>query len=125
MIVLMFRPQWVELILQGRKVQTIRPIRRRVVRVGDVLSLRVWMGRPYCSKQKALLETRCTSVDSVVIDDGGVGMLSGDRSGQRLSWEHMERLARRDGFDDFDAMQKFFREMHGLPFNGTVIGWVS
>jgi len=123
MIVLMFRPQWVEPILQGRKVQTVRPVGKRLVSVDDALSLRVWTGRPYCSKQKTLLETRCTSVDSVAIDDGGVGMLSGAKAGRRLSWEYLERFARRDGFDSFDAMQKFVREMHGLPFRGTVIGW--
>lgn len=123
MIVLMFLPQWVEPILQGRKVQTVRPVGKRLVCVDDALSLRVWTGRPYCSKQKTLMETRCTSVGRVVIDDGGVGMLSGEKSGQRLSWDNLERFARRDGFDSFDAMQTFFREMHGLPFQGTVIGW--
>lgn len=121
---IMFRPQWIEPILQGTKVQTIRPPRKIPIVVGEALSLRIWTGLPYTSKQKTLLDTHCTSVYAVTIDDGGVvGENDGPYFGGRLETEATEHFARRDGFASFEAMQQFFREMHGLPFKGTAISW--
>jgi hypothetical protein len=130
MKILMFEDQLIEPILQGCKVQTVRPPRKRPVAVGDALSLRVWMGHPYLSPHRALLETHCTSVVDVMLDDGGLVLdytkKFGSRFGSRQSVEATERFAVRDGFGQFAEMREFFRKMHGLnnwPFKGVAIGW--
>lgn len=118
MKVLMFRPQWIDPIRLGRKVQTVRPPRKRPMIVGDALSLRVWESRPYASKQMLLLNTHCTAVHDCEIDDGGVVI-----DQMRLTVEASERFALRDGFGQFEEMRLFFRQMHGLPFKGSAISW--
>ena len=120
---IMFRAQWVEPILQGQKVQTVRPPRKVPIAVGEALSLRIWTGLPYASKQKTLLDTHCTSIYSVTIDDGGVAGDDGTWFDGRLTSEAAAQFARRDGFASFEAMQEFFRAMHGLPFKGVAISW--
>jgi hypothetical protein len=53
MKVLMFQPRFAPLVEAGTKTQTIRPVRRRPIVVGDELSLRAWTGLPYRSPQQA------------------------------------------------------------------------
>ena len=124
---IMFKDQWIDPILLGTKVQTVRPPRKIPIAVGDALSLRVWTGRPYASKQRTLLETHCTSVCEIAIDYGGIvkepDKKFGQRMGSRLSVEDGERFARRDGFANFAEMCVFFGKMHGLPFRGVAISW--
>lgn len=118
MIVLMFRPRWRELILQGRKVQTVRPVGKLVVKAGDELSLRVWTGLPSLSRQEQLLRVHCTAVALAEIHEGCLRV-----GGKVARPEAEERFAWRDGFGSFTEMQEFFRAMHGLPFSGLVISW--
>ena len=122
-VVLMFERHWVEPVRSGRKVQTLRPPRKWPAHVGDQLSLRHWGGRPGSSVKEVILTTQCTSVFDVVIDDGGMEIVTGAQAGKRLGTEQCAVFARRDGFASFEAMQKYFRERYGLPFSGTVIGW--
>ena len=114
----MFREQWIEPILHGQKVQTVRPPRKIPIVVGDALSLRIRTGLPYASKQKTLIDTHCTSVRDVEIDPGGIVV-----DGKRLRAEAEERFAARDGFRDVLQMLAFFKNMHGLPFKGVAISW--
>jgi hypothetical protein len=35
----------------------------------------------------------------------------------------LDEFARRDGFENFDAMREWFKDVHGLPFIGNLIMW--
>ncbi len=119
MRVILFQPQFAELVRAGTKTQTIRRTAR--CKPGDKLSLRRWTGKPYRSKQETLRTVTCTAVRSVRIGepwpDGlvidGVEMPTPDRA----------RVARQDGFRCMTEMLDWFDEVHGLPFEGTIIEW--
>lgn len=107
MPVLMFQPQFHDAVGSGQKMQTIRPPRKRPVKVGDTLSLRAWIGAPYRSQQRELRVATCTAVDRITID----AQFSDDAE------------ARRDGFSDAAEMRDWFARVHGLPFTGDRIAW--
>ena len=107
MRILMFQPRFRDAVSAGEKTQTIRPPRKRPIRVGDCLSLRAWSGAAYRSPQCELRRATCLAVSRVVIgadfaDDGE---------------------ARRDGFGDAAEMREWFSRAHGLPFVGDRISW--
>ena len=124
MRVILFRAHWIEPILQGRKVQTFRPVGKRAAPVaGEALSLRVWQGRPYRSSQRELLAVHCSSVYRSVLDDGGVVVLDGSKGGRRMTVEQCERFAWRDGFGSWEEMHEYFRRHATVPFEGNAISW--
>jgi len=45
--------------------------------------------------------------------------------GRQLTPLECAELARRDGFEDFALLLRFFRANHGLPFTGQLIGWTD
>ena len=116
MRVILFQNQFEPMILNGRKRSTIR--RRAHAKPGQPLSLRVWSGKPYRSKQRLLCEVNCTAVMSVTIARSGIIM-----NGLSLSGMAVEELARRDGFTSWSALLEWFNGVHGLPFSGEIIFW--
>lgn len=118
MVVVLFKNRFADLIRDGVKTHTIRPVRKRPVHVGDRLSLRTWTGLPYRSKQAVIIEPRCTGVHEVRITAAEVFI---DKL--PVSTRGFEQIAFRDGFDHPVDMFAFFKEMHGLPFDGTMISW--
>ena len=123
--VLLFNGEAVGKVARGEITLALVGRAKGMVAVNDTLSLRRWAKVGDKWSHQVILTTRCTSVDHVVIDDGGMGMVAGAQAGRRLSWEQLERFARRAGFESFAAMQKYFREHNVLPFNGVAIGWGS
>ena len=107
MPVLMFQPQFHQAVERGQKRQTIRPPRKRPVKVGDTLSLRTWSGAPYRSPQRELLRATCTAVDRITIDADFAD----------------DAEAMRDGFADAAEMRSWFARVHGIPFSGDRIAW--
>ena len=119
MIVLTFHSHLEAAIMQGIKTHTIRATRMRAL-TGEHLSLRVWSGRPYWSKQKLLLEARCTNVQTIKIDiTESRRYVSVD--GLFLPWRDVDKLAMKDGFDDGQAMFEYFKKR--IPFTGWLISW--
>ena len=117
MKVLLFQPRFAALVAAGTKRQTIRPMRKRPIRVGDELSLRRWSGAAYRSRQILLRNATCTGVfgihvrrDNVFLDAGKPPLL-------------LEEFARQDGFKFFAEMAEWFKRIHGLPFSGVLIAW--
>jgi len=45
--------------------------------------------------------------------------------GRLLTPLESQILACNDGFDDFAGLLQFFRDNHGLPFTGQLIGWTD
>jgi hypothetical protein len=115
-IVLMCQARFRAAILDGSKPHSIRG--RRGVRVGDLISLREWTGKPYRSKQRILREETCLSVLPICV--GGDGILLG--RGRLITLPH--RLAKADGFADWPEMRAWFSQTHGLPFYGNLIRWL-
>lgn len=107
MAVIMFQPQFHDAVQSGAKTQTIRPPRKRPIRVGDPLSLRAWTGAPYRSKQRILEFGICSAVDQITIGDD----FSDDAD------------ALRDGFESAREMRDWIAEAYGLPFVGVRISW--
>ncbi len=127
----MFQPRFAQLVESGNKRQTIRPPPKRIPRRGDHLSLRMWIGKPYRSKQRVLLETKLEEIKVLGIFDEGIVMqppsgcllaIAGARI-ITLRDEQADRFARDDGFADWNEMRDWFKAEHGLPFDGVVLYW--
>lgn len=120
---LMFKDRFAELVIDGRKRQTIRPTRKRPIKVGDKLSLRKWSGAAYRTPQVKLLDVTCHAVVTIRIDteryDDAVMIVDG----RRISLSEQIMVAMNDGFSCLNDMRQWFRETHGLPFEGVMIQW--
>lgn len=118
MIVRMFQKRFAALVESGAKKQTIRPTPKRMPKVGEAISLRVWCGKPYRSKQRVLKEATITNVSEVLITHGGIEL-----NGLTLFEGDARRFARADGFQSEREMIEWFKETHGLPFFGVLLVW--
>jgi hypothetical protein len=120
---LMFKEMFAKAVFNGTKRQTIRPARKRPIKAGDKLSLRKWIGVAYRSPQVSLLEATCKRVVSIRIDteryDDSVMIVDG----HHLGLTEQIAMAEADGFSCLNDMRQWFRESHGLPFEGVLIQW--
>lgn len=118
MKVLMFQPQFAELVAGGSKVQTVRPLRAPgySLRAGELISARKWTGRAYRSPQQEIAKIRIVSTNIVVIGEHGI--IDGDNE---LEPFQVNEFAIDDGFKDWPEMREWFRSTHGLPFHGELI----
>jgi hypothetical protein len=110
--VLIFDPRFAPLVEAGTKRQTIRPLRKRPIAVGDTLSLRTWSGASYRSKQRILHTGRCSAVRRIIID---------------LYWCD-DATARADGFENAEDLLEWMMDTYDLPtplhpFRGDLIQW--
>ena len=116
----MFKPQFAPLVEAGTKLQTVRPTPKRMPKAGDKISLRCWTAKPYRSKQRVLMESTITRVDTFSIDTFPTMRIN------ELGLKYLrvcDDFARADGFSDYHALLEWFRSTHGLPFEGIVIHW--
>ena len=116
MRVILFQPRFAEMVKAGTKTQTIRCKAR--CKVGDKLSLRMWTGKPYRSKQETLKEVVCTGVYIVSVELFGYQVNGGEYDSVSP-----DEFAQADGFKDFGEMALWFGITHGLPFSGELITW--
>lgn len=111
-------------ILNGIKPNTIRHWRRDGrprARVGETVSLRVWTGKPYRSKQREFAQAEVDFMFTVVIDAKGVYRLE---TPHRIHVVLVKRkMARCEGFANWSEMKAWFESHHGLPFEGVLIHW--
>jgi hypothetical protein len=126
LVVKMFMPQFAPSVERWEKLQTVRPTPKRMPKVGQRISLRAWVGKPYRSKQRILGESEITQVQSVWFN--GVTLLLDDPKAERglLSREVEDAFSRADGFENLAAMATWFKANHGeWPFIGIVIKWAK
>lgn len=121
MRVIMFKPQFTDKILSGQKLSAIRPKAR--CKKGDTLSLRNWEGKPYRSKHKTIMETKCTSIIPVQVTDHYIRLWGYGRPS--INSRKIDIIANLEGFESFKEMSVFFQNTHSLPFNGELIYWGS
>ncbi len=113
---LMFQPQFEPMILSGRKLHTVRPPRKRPLRIGQGLSLRVWTGLPYRSKQREFARAIVEGVDRIRITKTSIS-----RNGRRLNYYEQGELAWKDGFRSLMDFRFWFENTHGFPCDGELI----
>lgn len=117
MRVLMFQPQFEKPILEGRKGSTIRKTAR--CKEGDVLSLRLWTGKPYRSKQHCMMQAACQAIADVRIYSDRISL-----DGMVCTERERDAVVKREGFTSWEALRKWFADQHGLPFSGQMIIWI-
>lgn len=108
------------------KTQTVRAFRKdhKDPKPGDMLHLYVGL-RTKGSRQLGIV--RCVATELFRINAKGTPILAGKELGPR----ERQMLARRDGFvggkqyggSSYALMVRWFRETHGLPFEGLLIRW--
>ncbi|MEI8288815.1 MAG: ASCH domain-containing protein [Verrucomicrobiota bacterium] len=114
-----FKPQFAPLVLNGSKRQTIRPMPKRLPKVGDLESWRQWTGRPYNSTQRELAKVRITAVEKITITE--MGICVGEGLGEVLNMVQEWEMVKADGFNTPKDFVEWFNFHHGLPFTGILI----
>lgn len=116
MRVILFQKRFAPLVASGQKTQTIR--KTAWCRPGDMLSLRKWIGKPYRSKQRVLMDAKCTQIQRIVITYDAMFL---DGYGCPIVLKNA--IAKLDGFSSWSEMREWFDTNHGLPFDGYLITW--
>jgi len=103
-----------------QKCQTIRAKRKdgRRPYPGDDLQLYTGMRTKSCRK---LRDAVCSMVRDIKIKENGTVKIDG----QVLGRAPVEDLAIADGFTGREPFIAFFRDTHGLPFEGHLINWTD
>jgi hypothetical protein len=122
-----FKAKFAEAVEYGYKRQTIRAPRkdgRPHCRVGETLKLYTGMRTKSCRLLRTATVTRTAKVR---IEDTKM-FIDGNRLPTMIHERNCEttdnKFAQADGFEDgFIQMAEWFRGVHGLPFEGTVIYW--
>jgi hypothetical protein len=129
LFVRMFKPQFARLVENGLKRQTVRPTPKRMPLRGDRISLREWSDKPYRSPQRILREAVISEVVKIRIETGRIwvaGQSHITKYPQRSSGDQtLDSFAMADGFESWDAMEAWFQDQHGLPFEGVLIQWTN
>lgn len=114
----MFKPRFAALVESGAKKQTVRPTPARMPKSGDRISLRMWTGKPYRSKQREIIASTVLYVAKIKLDVFDMWF-----DGVLASEAKQEAFAIADGFSSANEMLDWFENEHGLPFEGVVIVW--
>lgn len=123
MNVFLFQNRFEAAILAGTKDCTIRAPRRdgrSRAKEGELISLRVWTGSPYRSKQREIARAKVQFLFPVRISKDGIHRLDLEPRWSKLSGY---KMARSDGFANWSEMKAWFKTTHGLPFEGVLVHW--
>lgn len=134
-----FQKQFVPLIESGQKRQTIRPVRKNPIKVGDTLYLFTGLRTKGCKRiiidplnlgekdfQELNYAVICKSVETIKIF---YSKLTGKEiqialNGEVLSFNEKITLIVKDGFiKDYNDFEYFFEANYNLPFEGALIKW--
>lgn len=119
MNVMMFQHRFETLIAKGVKNCTIRSPRkdgRPRAREGETLSLRVWTGLPYRSKQREFAQRPVKFTFPVRVSKNGFDRL--DIPNAHLSRRLMVKAL---GFSGWREARDWYKATHGLPFDGVLV----
>ena len=129
MNVFLFQNRFEADIVAGRKPHTIRGHRRDGkprAKEGELVSLRMWTGSPYRSKQREIGRGKVETVFPIRINKDGVYRLSLLNGKIRPHWSSIldrKWIAKKDGFAHWREMKAWFKATHGLPFEGVLVHW--
>lgn len=111
-----FDARFAKAVACGAKRQTIRPQRKKPIKIGDKLYLFTGMRTKGC---RSLGVGVCIDVQDVRIEsDEAVAI-----DGVHLLRDELHLLAQKDGFDDSREFIEWFRAHYGLPWVGQLIKW--
>jgi hypothetical protein len=118
MVAYSFKAQFAPLVESRAKRQTIRALgKRRPPWPGESLQLYTGMRTKACRKLVSP-DPICISAEPVQITAEGIKL--GDRW---LNQAEQAQMAVADGFENLTSFYDFFRQTHGLPFQGFLIKW--
>ena len=114
-----FQPNIALRVVDGSKIHTVRPRRKRPTKVGDVLYLYLGMRTKHC---QLLRRVECVDIKTIVIDPDTWAVVI---DGKRLSWLEVVSFAQHDGFSTQTEFFDFFRRYPAevLDNNLEVIYW--
>ena len=116
MVAFNFRPEFVEQIETGSKVQTIRATKR--CEPGDRMQLYTGQRTRQC---RMIAEKVCSVTDYVHLAPDGITL--GNVTKHPPTWDEFARL---DGFADYGQMLTWFQRQYGSAhFIGTVHRWAA
>lgn len=122
MVAYSFNPRFIAPIRQGSKTQTIRAIRKRPAKAGEMLQLFSGMRTAHCVR--IIPDVRCIQSCTIRIDfDDAMRITRIETFGMPV--RGLDAFARRDGFDDIEDMGAFWEHLNGRidRFIGHVIEW--
>lgn len=114
----MFQNQFEVPILAGVKDCTIRAPRKdgkRRAREGETISLRVWTGLPYRSKQREFTRRVVKFTFPVRVSKSGIDRI--DIKKKLVS----KKMAKALGFQNWREASAWYRAAHSLPFDGELV----
>lgn len=111
-----FYDEFADMVEDGSKQRTIRKPYKRPIFKGDTLHL---YANLRTKRARKLLTARCNEIRPVSVDEDGRIYLDN----LELSSDLATVLANSDGFDTSAELVDFLTELHGLPFDGVLIGW--
>ena len=122
---LSFMKQFVNKILSGEKIHTIRRQRKYPIKLNDRLVL--YTGMRIKNKCTYIAEKTALYVANFEFDLIKVNQTNLKRGRIKINNKIMKgwsllQLAKNDGFDNFQDFKNFFIKS-GLPFIGQIIGW--
>ena len=118
-MVLSFKPQFKDKILDGRKIHTIREDQNHRWQKGKKIHFATGVRTKNYNQFK---EGICTFNQSVLLDPESKEIWLGLNGKMNLlDKKHYLKFAQNDGFDTEEAFWKWFNQ----PFNGVVIHWTD
>lgn len=121
-----FQSRFVEPILSGAKVQTIRRTPKRPVQPGDMLRAFYWTGKPYRSMQGHIGRYEITDILRVQIYENHAdtrGMKEFENPAQYDTDMELQNFANVDGLSSYAELCQFLERYGPLPFVGCLIKW--
>jgi len=116
----MISPEFVPKVLADQKRQTMRP---SAWTPGERYSLRVWVGKPYRSKQREVCVIECTDAAPAGIFLDGLELRVKAKTVQYHDDENhidLEAFAQADGFASWGELLTWFDARYVLPWYGYV-----
>ena len=116
MVAYNFQARFADAVASGAKRQTIRaPRKSGHAIVGQAVQLYTGL-RTKGTRKLRDPDPLCVTSTYCAIREDGVTLGNHPKV-------DLDEFARRDGFENFEAMKAWFRETHGLPFIGQLIMW--
>lgn len=121
MAILNFKKRFATFVELNIKRQTIRAKRKHPIQEGETLFLYTSLRT---KSARRLRTAQCLYAQDISIDLDIDGLPEIIIAGAGpMSYEEKEDLAVKDGFNSIGEMLAFFRDTHGLPFEGQLIKW--
>lgn len=115
-----FKPEFAGKVKRNTKPGTIRPRRKRPMKVGDMMHCYTGMRTEKC---KRIISRKCVAIVDITIRDLSSSEPFIELDGKPLDVNQSIQFAEDDGFDFFSDFLQFFNTNYGLPFTGHWYVW--